>query len=232
MITVINAFEDRVREVDNYLKWLKELEAPDTILVREAKHTHNRLRLDADFIKMLKASFLLVLYNLVEAGISSAIERLYTIMNANNCTYSSIRRELRDLWVSCCCKKALDPNASWNTYTRVARYMVNTAIDNATLKLERKRVMGGGNLNADRIRRICTDHGISHKAHYRAKGGISLEIVMVKRNSLAHGTESFTECGRNFAVADLARLNRECAIYIRSILGNMRSYCDSSKYNA
>ena len=57
-----------------------------------------------------------------------------------------------------------------------------------------------------------------------------LEDVKNKRNQLAHGTTSFAECGRYYAINDLEKIKNETVIFLNSILQGMKKYYDEKTY--
>jgi hypothetical protein len=80
--------------------------------------------------------------------------------------------------------------------------IVHAIIKGEVIELDRRATDISGNLDADQIRRLCKDHGITFTVAKEGRGGIVLETVKEKRNSLAHGTLSFAECGRDYSVQD------------------------------
>ena len=101
---------------------------------------------------------------------------------------------------------------------------------NEPIEMDRKATDISGNLDADKIRQICSDHGITYTVDSACRGGVALEDVKNKRNQLAHGTTSFAECGRYYAIDDLEKIKNETVIFLNGILQGMKKYYDEKTY--
>ena len=96
--------------------------------------------------------------------------------------------------------------------------------------MKHERLPISGNIDATVVREICKLHGVSSKVEKNAKGGEALGGIVKKRNSLAHGDESFEEVGRQFVAADLVLKKQEIVLYMRGILRNLEKFAKSKKY--
>lgn len=103
-------------------------------------------------------------------------------------------------------------------------------IESVLLEMDRKATDISGNLDADKIRQICSDHGITYTIDSTCRGGVVLEDVKNKRNQLAHGTTSFAECGRYYAIDDLEKIKNETVIFLNGILQGMKKYYDEKTF--
>ena len=98
------------------------------------------------------------------------------------------------------------------------------------IELNRKATNINGNLNAEKIRQICKDHGITYSIDASCKGGAVLDDVKEKRNNLAHGTISFVECGRDYSIEALTSIKDETITFLNGILNGMKDYYDDQRY--
>ena len=60
----------------------------------------------------------------------------------------------------------------------------------------------------------------------------ALTIVKKKRNSLAHGDESFSECGGLTTAGELVDTKDEVVLFIRGILSNLELFATTKAYKA
>jgi hypothetical protein len=74
MQKVIDDFDIRVQEVDKYFLYLKHLSTPGALLTLPQSLSVN---IDAEFLDMMKANSLLILYNLIEFAIRQGILEIY-----------------------------------------------------------------------------------------------------------------------------------------------------------
>ena len=54
--------------------------------------------MDDAFLKMLKSNAILMIYNLVESTIMSAILKIYDSFFQQELTYNMVRKEIQDIW--------------------------------------------------------------------------------------------------------------------------------------
>jgi hypothetical protein len=230
MQDVFDAFDERVREVDRFFDFLSQLEEPGVQLYFPSKRTHRFKVPDSECVKTLKASAFLLIYNLVESSIRDGIGAIYVKAASDGCTMDTLDEKLRRLWIDQCFKDVEKESASLQTFRQKSHEIVEIALKKAVAGLEKEQLPISGNLDANVIRGLCKKHGVSGRTHRRALGGGELETVRKKRNSLAHGNESFEECGRDYTVQNLRTIKRQTEIFVRSILRNIEKYITAKSY--
>lgn len=226
MQATIDTFEERVEEIELYYSALDEL------YISKISSNNGEKYLKDDFLKILKSNALLMIYNLVESTIMGGILEIYDALNQNGITYKMVRKEIQNIWFSFKFNQVYDKNAHYNSYRDKAAEIITSILSDATLILDRKATDISGNLDAEKIRQICQEHGIKYRLKPESKGGIVLEDVKNKRNNLAHGTMSFVECGRNYTIEDLKRIKTETVYFLKSIIAGMKDYYDRQLYLA
>ncbi len=227
MQQVLGEFEERVKEIDLYFKFLAILYEPGAS-IRLANSTSEEL--DPDFLKMLKANVFLVLYNLVESSIREGVCFIYEELKVDNRTYETVRTEIRTLWVNYKYRLIFKTTANWDSGRKMAAQLIDHAMNKLVIELDEEALPISGNLDARQIRDLCSSHGIAHTTPKNAKGGRALLTVKDQRNALSHGHLSFSECGRQFELVDLRRIKDETVIFVRSILENMEYYINNKQY--
>lgn len=233
MQTVLDDFERRVDEINAFFNLLKRLDDPNTALCNKSDPRRVARAIEEDCIKVMKATAFLLIYNLVESGIRSALNAVYERIVADGRRIEEVRGELRQLWIQQRHSEFDIFSASPRTYKEVAERLVDDVLAKTVIKLDAQDLPGvSGNLDAAAIRTICKRHGISFKAHYVAKGGDRLLIVKEQRNALAHGEVSFAECGRQHTVEDLVRIKQQAVVFVRSIVRNIKKYAEKQEYAA
>lgn len=104
MNNTFSVFDDRKKEINLYFKTLKLID----------KHIYddtNNSIYNIEFFKMLKSSFILLLYNLIEAAISSGITDIYEKIKSGKYKYDAIIPEIRKIWIN---TKMKDKNTAIN----------------------------------------------------------------------------------------------------------------------
>ncbi|BEH90479.1 hypothetical protein T23_05810 [Turicibacter faecis] len=224
MQETIDMFNDRVEEIKLYYSALEKLY--DFKEIEE----ENQDFLKDDFLKILKSNALLMVYNLVESTIMGGILEIYENLHQKGMTYKMVRKEIQEIWFSYKFNQVYAKNAHFNSYKGKAMEIINFILEETPLELDRKATDISGNLDADKIRQICQEHGIVYNLDKDSRGGIILKDVKDKRNNLAHGTISFVECGRDYSMDDLDKIKRETISFLNSILEGMQNYYDNELY--
>ena len=88
MKTTFDIFEDRVGEIKLYFKAINQLY--ETQASFEDKYEFH----SDDFLKMLKANALLMVYNLVESSIMGGMLEIYDQMKSCGHSYNDVRKEI------------------------------------------------------------------------------------------------------------------------------------------
>jgi hypothetical protein len=227
MQTTLDIYKDRIDEIELYFKGIAQLYEKLPLSGQE------EIRPDFysdDFLKMLKANALLMIYNLVESSIMGGILEIYEELKTQGLSYLAVRDEIQQIWFSFIFNQVYDKKAHYNSYRNKATEIINSILNDEVIELDRKATDISGNLDADKIRHICEGHGIQFTLATECKGGIVLTDVKNKRNDLAHGTTSFVECGRDYSVDALIKIKKQTVLFLDGILGGMKEYYDEKKY--
>ena len=224
MQAIFDMFNERVQEIDLYLAALTELDRGNT------EHLDTLHYFDSEFIKILKANTLLMVYNLVESTVMGGILEIYDRLEQEGLTYSGVRKEIKDIWFAYKFRQVYDQQAHYNSYKNKAIEIVNSILTGEIIKLDKKATAISGNLDAQQIRNVCHDHGICFTPGAGSRGGFILETVKNRRNDLAHGTLSFAECGRDYSIEELVKIREETVLFLNGLLIGMRQYYDGKKY--
>lgn len=232
MSPLLQAFEARLEELVAYHKFVEMIERDSAALSLPNKKTWRTRRVDEKILRILKANFFLLLYNLVEATIREGFAAVYTAIETEGCSVRQLSLPLRKIWIDFEYSKLKPSTAHADSYRELGRKLVNDVADDVRATLDVEALNFGGNLDARAIRKVCDDHGVSHKTVKQAKGGEKLLVVKTKRNALAHGAESFVECGRDYTVAQLGEIKHEATLYLRAILRNIDKFTQKKTYRS
>lgn len=224
MQAVFGMFDERIKEINLYFDAIKEL---DNIKVNDV--SKNKY-FNKEFIKILKANTLIMIYNLVESTVMGSIQEVYDKLKSEDITYAIARKEIKDIWFSYKFNQVYDQLAHFNSYKEKALEIVNSILLGETIELDKKATSISGNIDAQKIRNLCSEHGITFKVDKSCHGGMVLETVKNKRNELAHGTLSFAECGRDYTIGELESIKSETITFLSGFLNGIKKYYDEKGY--
>jgi hypothetical protein len=228
-VTIANQqLDDRVQDLNTLLKLIAHLERP-----ARSRSANKSIIVDANELAVMKASVFLVAYNLIESTVRTAFESIYARIETDQLSYSSLRSEIRELWIDQQVRGGIDAySASPRNYHEKFISLMEFVNQGSTLALSGKHLPVSGNLDAKQIRKVCEKHGLPHNTPASLRGGQDLAIVRDQRNNLAHGKITFSECGRQYTVRDLKRIASQCERYVRYILRSTEKYAKSRLYLA
>lgn len=227
MNVVKDDFNNRVAELRKYLRAIESLEGSGVSLFVSGR----RRKVDSDLPKIMKAAFFLMVYNLVESSVASSFRELYAAINAKNQPIDKFRKEYRALWMAQKFKGKDPVGANQKTYRDLVAEMVAHVIDKNSVVFDHQKLSVSGNIDAQKARELLEDHAILYKAPPTARGGSELLMVKTKRNALAHGDISFSECGRDFTVSDLKAITDQSVVFLRSLIRSVEKFINASNYS-
>jgi MAE_28990/MAE_18760-like HEPN len=224
-------FDERVAEVDLYFKLLL---ACDNAEIDIKAGTGPQIvppgAPPADWGRMLKGGAYLVLYNLVEGFVRRGFQAVFEGIKGAGLSGADLTDEFRQQWIKQRNRSVSHFDGSPGVYMRIAGEIIADVIGKKPVYLVREYLPLSGNLDADSIREVCRAHGVSGETPRDAMGGSALTIVKVKRNSLAHGDESFCEVGGTVSAQELEKAKTEIVSFLRGILNNLERFQQAQGY--
>lgn len=226
MHRAIMLFEDRKTEIDFYYSILKDLDSSNGKI-----NTKDNAR----FERILKSNFLLMLYNLIEACITTGFIEIYEAIEAYGNTYTDLITEFQKIWSDYKVSEPSEDTANQGTYKKIVRNILSDILSNKPLKFEisdqvkfTKNILRiSGNLDARAIRDLLDEHNITFVDKTEK---LKILTVKLKRNQLAHGEESFGDSSRDYTVSDLGGFKDEVLCFIQDVLNTMKEYYDNKQY--
>ncbi len=219
MIATQEVFEDRKTEIEFYFSVMVDSE-------NEEAHVLNTID-NQRFFRIMKSNFLLMLYNLVEATFTTGMMEIYDQLMQEQCSYQSVIDEIQNIWRDYKIKEIYKPQSALGTYTNRVHQIVMDITQNVPVVMTKAMLGINGNLNAKQIKAICDKHRIRYRV---TDDNLTLEKVKKKRNSLAHGDESFSHCARDLTLADLETIKDTVILFVQEILEGMDRYCREKQY--
>ena len=219
MIAIHDVLDDRKSEIEFYY----------SVMVDIDNNTNDTLRTidNQRFFRIMKSNFLLMLYNLVEATFTTGMLEIYDQLISDECSYASVIDEIQSIWRDYKIKEVYKADSGLSTYTNRVQRIVLDITQNTPLVLSKSMIGVNGNLNAKQIKAICDKHRIRYRV---SDDKLVLEKVKKKRNSLAHGDESFSVCARDLTISDLESIKDTVILFISEIVAGMEKYCDEKQY--
>ncbi len=207
-------YDKRKDEINSYISLLQDMDRDGASIVDIDKNTEPISPLSH---KVCKASFFLILYNLVEATVTAGVKSIYDKIEDEKLDFISIMENLRKVWwhsknesLSSCARSNLI-DGIYNFYCEA----------HSGQPLNYNGFVSGvsGNLDAEMIREVCRRYGLPVVSN-----GRDLVDVKKNRNWLAHGDKSFSEIGQDTTPSDLLQIRDRTYIFLDEYVDNVKNY--------
>lgn len=200
---------------------------------------------NSSLIKILKSNTILLFYNLIEGTIVSLMNEYFNELNLNPTKFKNVKPELKKIWLRYKHKSFKTSSTNSNQYIidtigsileelliiepKTIRDYENgtrTIVNFDAYHAETKSNEISGNLDAQKIRSLFNKFGLPQIT----LSCNSMLTVKNKRNSLAHGNETFTEVGGNFSIEDLFKMNKEIVGFLNHLIQEVENFLTTKSY--
>ena len=224
MDIVISEFEEKANEIDEYFSFVQR-----TTYLRGFSSATDTIQIPQTVHNILKSNLFLLLYNLVESSFKKSLESICLNITNDEITYIRVIPEIRKIWINkqyknfestCVIPREMQKSEFlMNKINNIAQDIINIEFDNEL----------SGNVTTKQIKDLTTEYGLQSD-EILEKEANSLFIIKNKRNNLAHGNESFSECGRDYTLEKLEKIKDESVDYMRFILTHIKEFIKDKKY--
>ncbi|EGQ7859480.1 TPA: MAE_28990/MAE_18760 family HEPN-like nuclease [Vibrio parahaemolyticus] len=174
---------------------------------------------------IIKSSYVLLLYNNLEATVSSSIEHLHDC--ASVCKYDELSEEFKKIY------------ADFHHYN-ISKKNVKEHLDNTfsgDFKFPsysdycRKVTIFSGNIDVKSLNDFNKKYGIA-RLDLRGKTPENILVIKNKRNKLAHGEESFRKSCRSHTIAELQELGDSLKKLLDKFIELIEGFVNDEKFKA
>ena len=165
------------------------------------------------------AQTLVLLYNMVESTICECLNYIYDAVADDGILYSDLTDEMRMMWTASCNRakspeKDLDEGAKMSLKVNFQALAINTS----------------GSIDIRKIYEAFGNHGCMIAEEKRDECGNSFLTVKSKRNLLAHGNVSFSQCGSNYLYEDLAKMKGDITTFLQIVIDATKEFVKKKGY--
>jgi hypothetical protein len=196
-------FEQRLVEIKEYLSYLDSLE-------RQPGQSPT-------LMATMKASTMLMIYNIMESTMTSLIESIFQHMHTSQTGFDALNDSV---------KVVILKNSRKTEPAKLVQQMRSSGSGLPLASFKRDEVFSG-NVDFKRIREILKEFGIT--LHVGSDGAV-LNEVKIARNDLAHGRFSFAEKGKNLSAADLSKKVESVEKILRRVVQTVGDYAANKSY--
>lgn len=183
--------------------------------------------LDRNLIKSIRASGYLLIYNLVEAVMTAALDAIHQQLETEERKFEDLNEKIKDI----CLVNFRGAVQGLNSQSALGH--TSQILNRCIVSLGyNKRNLWSGNIDAKEIYKKAKKYGFEVVEHDReeSKNGDNLILIRNKRNELGHGELSFVQCGHDTAIENLFDYHKEANIFLTAVLDGIEEYLENECY--
>lgn len=229
MLVVYEEFKDKCLEIERFLAFVDDLDSGTNnhLLFKNSTNIWDIKPISREVQKTLRASCYLLIYNLLESTTCDALDAIHL-------TLDSEQRDLQEL--SNNLKKIVFNNLKDGLGEKGIEEIINSQIDLRISILTHgynKRNFLSGNFDIDAVKKIERRYGFKLHALNGQSGVFDPKIIKTikyKRNALAHGGESFEQCGQGIPVFSMNANYNHAKNALLALFNGINNFIENKKY--
>ncbi len=171
---------------------------------------------------ILKSTFILLLYNMIESTMSMIFERVHEKLAVEH--YVDLSPQLQKVWVEFFFEKNSTKKFQVHLDKTLGKTLSFPSLGDFTDRVK----LFSGNLDSEKLHGLLKKYGIGVLA---TSGKEKLVFVKNKRNKVAHGEESFKDSCRNLTSSELIESRDAVFGALDSIVAQTDEYLINRKYS-
>lgn len=213
--------------------------------IKNLLNSDGHFLIDSNLVKILKSNSILLFYNLIEGTVSSLMNEFFGTLNSDPHPFKHLQPPIKKIWLK---YKHRSFNVGPKKYEDYILSTIESILDEIVFISPKtisdtetgSRVIHNydaycsetsakdisGNLDARKIRELFELYGLPQVS----RPCNSMVRVKNKRNSLAHGNETFAQVGSSFTIEDLYKMKNEITSFLEYLVNEMENYITSKLY--
>ncbi|MCB2723231.1 hypothetical protein KQ784_14840 [Listeria monocytogenes] len=167
------------------------------------------------------------IHNLVESTIKNSVIFMYDEINRHNIRYLDAKDEIKKIWFNYHFK---DNVSSVDKLKTVSQELIDDIISEKNISLDFEQFKLSGNADWHVIKKAMLEHGLDVNSNKTNSHASSMRTVKDKRNSLAHGSESFIDSAKDFSESDIRRIAQDTFTILEYVMDEVDKYVEKEKY--
>lgn len=214
-------FAQRKDDVDAHFRCLEFINGVESHKSKPVVDSNSGrvLLVDLQMQCCLKAQTLIILYNMVESTICECLNYIYDAVADDKLTYADLTDKMRNMWVSSC-RRTSRIEQNWSEAAKMPVKVI----------FEELAINTSGSIDIRKIYDIFDKHGCTIEKDKREDYGDSFLTVKNKRNRLAHGNESFSQCGSNYLFSGLDKMRKDITAFLPIVIEATKKFVEDKQY--
>lgn len=195
----------------------------------ECLNTTFSLDVSTNMQQCMKASCIILLYNIIESTIIHCLQSLYDAVHDDRLKYKDLTDDIKYMWV-----KSQYPYNIQSKQMRDKTKEIMDGIEINLIKFDTNTYNDiSGNLDMRKIKELAKSLGIDMELYkMQDKDIVANDFLSIKnkRNKLAHGEDSFSSIGSVLTFSDLRRYKDNVYVFLGMIIDKFDDFIKNKKY--
>ena len=195
----------------------------------ECLNTTFSLDVSTNMQQCMKASCIILLYNIIESTIIHCLQSLYDAVHDDRLKYKDLTDDIKYMWV-----KSQYPYNIQSKQMRDKTKEIMDGIEINLIKFDTNTYNDiSGNLDMRKIKELAKSLGIDMELYkMQDKDIIANDFLSIKnkRNKLAHGEDSFSSIGSVLTFSDLRRYKDNVYVFLGMVIDKFDDFIKNKKY--
>lgn len=220
-MTITTHYKKRREDIEEFFLFLRFLLSFEAHRQRTIQNTDTgeTLVITQEMQCLAKAQSFVLLYNLVESTVCDCLNAIYDAIQDDKLKYNNASDDIKKIWIS---------------YIKCKKYPQKTYSENEILNMsitfESLAVNISGSLDYRKIQEVFSKHGCLLNDSKREIIAPSFLAVKNKRNMLAHGNLSFSDCGSRYLISELLLFKQHIVDYMQEVVNKTHDYIARRAY--
>ena len=224
-------FQERKNEIVNILSYLKYMEKERSTNDSIEKNMEVG---DVDFNKLqktIKASILLMLYNLVESTLTNCLNEIHDAITESTIPYNKLNNSIQTLFLAYHIE-SMKKKGGRDDQASIMRDLIFLLKEEGNISItyqELNSVYGlySGNLDGKKVQSVLGQYGVKVSLPIQPR---ILETIKSLRNKLAHGELSFEDVGKEAHLGQIDDYIRKTIEYMEKVIICVENFIQKQDY--
>lgn len=224
-------FQERKNEIVNILSYLKYMEKERSTNDSIEKNMEVG---DVDFNKLqktIKASILLMLYNLVESTLTNCLNEIHDAITESTIPYNKLNNSIQTLFLAYHIE-SMNQKGGSGRQASIMRDLIFLLKEEENISItyqELAAVYGlySGNLDGKKVQSVLGQYGVKVSLPIQPR---ILETIKSLRNKLAHGELSFEDVGKEAHLGQIDDYIRKTIEYMEKVIICVENFIQKQDY--
>lgn len=227
MQQLIDEYNERKEEINCYYNFLRKITSSNYAL--KNVRTKQNDCLDSRIFKILKANTFLLLYNLIESTVHNSVRYISQEIAKENIQYDSVVEGLKKQWAKVQARQHLQ-STNEEKIRDGLKIVIEKTLDEYIQFEGDYKIKYRDNIDADVLFCIARDFGFKLNFAKPLRGGYRIKEIKDKRNYLAHGNITFSNCGQDTTMEDLTIYKNDTYGVLEKFLNTVDKYIKKKQF--